>query len=72
MSALMRAAARGRARGRVGGVVVSQTQILACAVTAEIAEQREPDKRRRDFLSAWVDENRGIGQMRERFVKGCR
>jgi hypothetical protein len=32
--------------------------------------RREPDKHWRDFLSVWVDYNRGIGQMREWFVKG--
>jgi len=35
-----------------------------------MAVRREPDKRWRDFLSVWVDYNRGIGQMREWFVKG--
>jgi hypothetical protein len=57
-----------RARGRGGGVVVSQTvlqsgAVLACAVMAEIAEQREPDKRRRDFLSVWVDQIRQCNEM---------
>ena len=32
--------------------------------------EREADKRWRDFLSVWIDYNRGIGQMREWFVKG--
>ena len=68
MSALTRAAARRRARGRVEAVVVSQTalqaaQILACAATAEIAEQRQPDKRWRDFLSVWVDQIRQRNEM---------
>jgi polar amino acid transport system substrate-binding protein len=35
-----------------------------------MAVRREPDKRWRDFLAVWVDYNRGIGQMREWFVKG--
>jgi polar amino acid transport system substrate-binding protein len=35
-----------------------------------MAVRREPDKHWRDFLSVWVDYNRGIGQMREWFVKG--
>jgi len=35
-----------------------------------MAVRREGDKRWRDFLSVWVDYNRGIGQMREWFVKG--
>ena len=35
-----------------------------------MAVRREPDKRWRDFLSVWVDYNRGIGQMREWFLKG--
>jgi hypothetical protein len=30
------------------------------------------DKRWRDFRSVWVDYNRGIGQMREWFIKGYR
>jgi len=30
------------------------------------------DKRWRDFLAVWVEYNRGIGQMREWFTKGCR
>jgi len=36
-----------------------------------MAVRREPDKRWRDFLSVWVDYNRGIGQMREWFLKGA-
>jgi hypothetical protein len=49
-------------------VVVSQTvlqsgAVLACAVMAEIAEQREPDKRRRDFLSVWVDQIRRCNEV---------
>jgi polar amino acid transport system substrate-binding protein len=40
------------------------------AIPSAMAVRREPDKRWRDFLSVWVDYNRGIGQMREWFVKG--
>ncbi len=40
------------------------------AIPSSMAVRREPDKRWRDFLSVWVDYNRGIGQMREWFVKG--
>jgi polar amino acid transport system substrate-binding protein len=32
--------------------------------------RQEPDKRWRDFLSAWVDFNRGIGQIREWMIAG--
>jgi polar amino acid transport system substrate-binding protein len=39
-------------------------------VASSMAVRRESDKRWRDFLSVWVDYNRGIGQMREWFVKG--
>lgn len=39
-------------------------------VASGMAVRREPDKAWRDFLSIWVDYNRGIGQMREWFVKG--
>jgi polar amino acid transport system substrate-binding protein len=39
-------------------------------VSSSMAVRRESDKRWRDFLSVWVDYNRGIGQMREWFVKG--
>jgi len=39
-------------------------------IASGMAVRREPDKRWRDFLSVWVDYNRGIGQMREWFVKG--
>jgi polar amino acid transport system substrate-binding protein len=45
-------------------------QTPAVAVASAMAVRREPDKRWRDFLSVWVDYNRGIGQMREWFVKG--
>jgi polar amino acid transport system substrate-binding protein len=40
------------------------------AIPSSMAVRREPDKRWRDFLSVWVDYNRGIGQMREWFVRG--
>ena len=39
------------------------------AVASSMAVRREPDKRWRDFLATWVEYNRGIGQMREWFVK---
>ncbi|WP_426435190.1 transporter substrate-binding domain-containing protein [Bradyrhizobium genosp. P] len=39
-------------------------------IASGMAVRREPDKHWRDFLSVWVDYNRGIGQMREWFVKG--
>ncbi|MGA2993115.1 transporter substrate-binding domain-containing protein [Bradyrhizobium sp.] len=39
-------------------------------VASGCAVRREQDKRWRDFLSVWIDYNRGIGQMREWFVKG--
>ena len=39
-------------------------------VASGCAVRREPDKRWRDFLSVWIDYNRGVGQMREWFVKG--
>ena len=45
-------------------------QTPAVAIPSSMAVRREPDKRFRDFLSVWVDYNRGIGQMREWFVKG--
>jgi polar amino acid transport system substrate-binding protein len=45
-------------------------QTPSVAITSSMAVRREPDKRWRDFLSVWVDYNRGIGQMREWFVKG--
>jgi polar amino acid transport system substrate-binding protein len=40
------------------------------AIPSSMAVRREGDKRWRDFLAVWVDYNRGIGQMREWFVKG--
>ena len=45
-------------------------QSPAVAIPCSMAVRREPDKRWRDFLSVWVDYNRGIGQMREWFIKG--
>jgi polar amino acid transport system substrate-binding protein len=45
-------------------------QSPAVAIPSSMAVRREPDKRWRDFLSAWVEYNRGIGQMREWFLKG--
>src|SRR6201987_1298665 len=45
-------------------------QAPSVAIPSSMAVRREPDKRWRDFLSVWVDYNRGIGQMREWFVKG--
>jgi polar amino acid transport system substrate-binding protein len=45
-------------------------QSPSVAIPSSLAVRREPDKRWRDFLSVWVDYNRGIGQMREWFVKG--
>ena len=39
-------------------------------IASGTAVRREQDKRWRDFLSVWIDYNRGIGQMREWFVKG--
>jgi polar amino acid transport system substrate-binding protein len=40
-------------------------QTPAVAIPSSMAVRREPDKRWRDFLSGWVDYNRGSGQMRE-------
>src|ERR1700724_1123871 len=45
-------------------------QTPAVTIASGMAVRREPDKRWRDFLSVWVDYNRGVGQMREWFVKG--
>jgi polar amino acid transport system substrate-binding protein len=45
-------------------------QSPSVAIPSSMAVRREPDKRWRDFLSVWVDYNRGIGQMREWFAKG--
>jgi polar amino acid transport system substrate-binding protein len=45
-------------------------QSPSVTVASGMAVRRESDKHWRDFLSVWVDYNRGIGQMREWFVKG--
>jgi polar amino acid transport system substrate-binding protein len=45
-------------------------QSPSVAIPSAMAVRREGDKRWRDFLSVWVDYTRGIGQMREWFVKG--
>jgi polar amino acid transport system substrate-binding protein len=45
-------------------------QSPSVAIPSSMAVRREPDKRWRDFLSVWIDYNRGIGQMREWFTKG--
>ncbi|WP_299711775.1 transporter substrate-binding domain-containing protein [Tardiphaga sp.] len=45
-------------------------QSPSVAIPSSMGVRREPDKRWRDFLAVWVDYNRGIGQMREWFVKG--
>ena len=45
-------------------------QSPAVTIASSMAVRRETDKRWRDFLSVWVDYNRGVGQMREWFVKG--
>ena len=45
-------------------------QTPSVAIPSSMAVRRESDKRWRDFLSVGVDYNRGIGQMREWFVKG--
>jgi polar amino acid transport system substrate-binding protein len=45
-------------------------QSPSVAIPSAMAVRREPDKAWRDFLSVWVDYNRGIGQMREWFIKG--
>ncbi len=45
-------------------------QTPSVAIPSSMAVRRETDKRWRDFLSVWVDYNRGIGQMREWFTKG--
>ena len=39
-------------------------------IASSMAVRRESGKGWRDFLSVWVDYNRGVGQMREWFVKG--
>ncbi|MBR0694453.1 transporter substrate-binding domain-containing protein [Bradyrhizobium lablabi] len=45
-------------------------QSPSVTIASSTAVRREPDKRWRDFLSVWIDYNRGVGQMREWFVKG--
>ncbi len=45
-------------------------QSPSVAIPSSLGMRREPDKRWRDFLTTWVDYNRGIGQMREWFLKG--
>ncbi|MBV9566219.1 MAG: transporter substrate-binding domain-containing protein [Bradyrhizobium sp.] len=45
-------------------------QSPSVTIASGMAVRRESDKRWRDFLSVWVDYNRGIGQMREWFVRG--
>jgi polar amino acid transport system substrate-binding protein len=45
-------------------------QSPSVAIPSAMGMRRESDKRWRDFLSVWVDYNRGIGQMREWFLKG--
>ena len=45
-------------------------QSPSVTVASGCAVRREADKRWRDFLSVWIDYNRGVGQMREWFVKG--
>jgi polar amino acid transport system substrate-binding protein len=45
-------------------------QSPSVAIPSSMAVRRESDKRWRDFLSVWIDYNRGIGQMREWFVRG--
>ena len=45
-------------------------QSPSVAIPSSMGVRREPDKRWRDFLAVWVEYNRGIGQMREWFLKG--
>ena len=45
-------------------------QSPSVAIPSSMGVRREADKRWRDFLAVWIDYNRGIGQMREWFVKG--
>ncbi|MBK9081582.1 MAG: transporter substrate-binding domain-containing protein [Rhizobiales bacterium] len=40
------------------------------AIASCMGVRKEQDKKWRDFLSTWVDYNRGLGQMREWFQKG--
>jgi polar amino acid transport system substrate-binding protein len=45
-------------------------QSPAVAIPSSMGVRREADKTWRDFLATWIDYNRGIGQMREWFIKG--
>ena len=45
-------------------------QSPSVAIPSSMAVRHEVDKRWRDFLTVWVEYNRGIGQMREWFLKG--
>lgn len=45
-------------------------QSPSVTVSSSCAVRHEQDKHWRDFLSVWIDYNRGVGQMREWFVKG--
>lgn len=40
------------------------------AIASCMGVRKEQDKKWRDFLSTWVEYNRGLGQMREWFIKG--
>lgn len=40
------------------------------AIASCMGVRKEQDKKWRDFLSTWVEYNRGLGQMREWFTKG--
>lgn len=42
----------------------------AVAIPSCMGVRKEQDKKWRDFLSTWVEYNRGVGQMREWFIKG--
>ncbi|WP_024517552.1 transporter substrate-binding domain-containing protein [Bradyrhizobium sp. Tv2a-2] len=45
-------------------------QSPSVAIPSSMGVRRESDKTWRDFLATWIDYNRGIGQMREWFIKG--
>jgi polar amino acid transport system substrate-binding protein len=45
-------------------------QSPSVAIPSSMGVRRETDKTWRDFLATWIDYNRGIGQMREWFIKG--
>jgi polar amino acid transport system substrate-binding protein len=45
-------------------------QSPSVAIPSSMGVRREPDKTWRDFLATWIEYNRGIGQMREWFIKG--